>query len=141
MPAIPSLEITIGTGDDDLRDDSSATAYVLVQMGDDLKEFSTILKNETDPGWGNDTTHGPVIWNLPPGITDQNLERFGIRLQSHDSVSVIPPKAETDDNWNINTVLVTYPDGAGGQAELINMAGVPLFRLTGDQPEWATSLT
>jgi carbohydrate-binding DOMON domain-containing protein len=137
MPAIPSLEITIGTGDDDLRGDSSATAYVLVQMGDDLKEFSTILKNETDPGWANDSNHGPIIWNLPPGVSDQNLERFGIRLQSHPSG--FPP--ETDDNWNINTVLVTYPDGAGGQSELINVAGVPLSRLTADQPEWTANLT
>lgn len=143
MPSIPSLDITIGTGDDDLRDDSSATAYVLVQMGDDLKEFSTILKSETDSKWDNNTTHGPITWNLPPGVTDQNLERFGIRMQQHPTADLIsiPPKIETEDNWNINTVLVTYPDSGGGQVELVNAAGVPLFRLTGSQPEWTTNLT
>jgi hypothetical protein len=83
MPHIASLEITIGTGDDDLRGDSSATAYLLVEIGHELKEYSTILKQETDSSWNNDTTNGPIVWNLPPGITDRNLKRFGIRLQSH----------------------------------------------------------
>jgi hypothetical protein len=80
-----------------------------------------MLKQETDPSWSNNTTNGPIVWNLPPGLTDENIKRFGIRLQSHDAT--FPP--ETDDNWNINSVVVTY--------------GVPLFRLTADQPQWETT--
>jgi hypothetical protein len=135
VTAIPSLSVTIGTGDDDLRGDSTATAYILVQMGDDLKEFATILKSENDPSWANNTSHGPIGWDLPAGITDQNLEKFGIRMQSH------PSGLETGDNWDMNTVLVTYPDSAGGQTQLIDQADAPLFRFTGDQPEWSVQLT
>lgn len=135
MAAIPGLSITIGTGDDDLRSDSTATGYILVQMGDDLREFSTMLKSEKDGSWDNNTTHGPITWNLPAGITDQNLERFGIRMQSH------PGGLETGDNWDMNTVLVTYPDSAGGQTQLVDQAGGPLFRFTGDQPEWNIQVT
>jgi carbohydrate-binding DOMON domain-containing protein len=135
MATISSLSITIGTGDDDLRSDSTATAYIKVQTGDDLTEFSSMIKSENDPGWGNNTTNGPITWNLPAGITDQNLETFGIRMQSH------PSGFETGDNWNMNTILVTYPDASGGQTQLVDAAGAPLFRFTGDQPEWSIQLT
>jgi hypothetical protein len=134
MPDISSLQITVATGEDDLRGDSSATAYVLVMQGDDLNEYSTVLKSETDASWENNTTHGPIVWDLPPGVTDENLKRFGVRLQSH------PHGVETGDNWNINSVLVTYTDGSGGQAQLIDEAGGPLARLTGEQPSWDTAV-
>jgi hypothetical protein len=135
MANISNLAITIGTGDDDLRGDSSATAYILVLHGGKSREYSTILKSETAPGWGNDSSNGPIVWNLPPGVTDKNIARFGVRLQSHNAT--FPP--ETDDNWNINSVLVTYTDASGGQVPLIEAAGVPLFRLTADQPQWETT--
>jgi len=38
----------------------------------------------------------------------------------------------------LNSVLVTYPDGSGGQAALVQEAGGALFRLTADQPQWET---
>jgi hypothetical protein len=133
--SIPNLEITIVTGSDNLRSDSSATAYVLVVEGNETKEFSTILKSEAESEWGNETTHGPIAWNLPPGITNENISRFGIRMQSHEGGT------ETSDNWNINSVLVTYPDGSGGQAVLVEVAGGPLVRLTGSEPQWETVLS
>ena len=34
----------------------------------------------------------------------------------------------------LNSVLVTYPDGSGGQAVLVQEADGALFRLTADQP-------
>jgi hypothetical protein len=132
--SIPNLEITIQTGGDDLRGDSSATAYMLVVKGTEIKEYSHILKSETDQSWGNDTTHGPIVWNLAPGITDENISRFGIRMQSHESGT------ETSDNWDIASVLVTYPDGQGGQSVLIELAGGSLVRLTGSEPQWETEI-
>lgn len=132
---ISNLEVTIVTGGDDLRGDSSSTAYIIVVENGRTKEYSTILKSETDPSWDNDTTHGPIVWNMPPGVTTDNLSRFGIRMQSHES------GAETSDNWNITSVLVTYPDGTGGQSELIELAGGPLARLTGSEPQWETEVS
>jgi hypothetical protein len=107
----------------------------LVVEGAGTQEYSTILKTETEPSWDNDTTHGPLVWNMPPGITNENISRFGIRMQSHEG------GAETSDNWNINSVVVTYPDGKGGQAVLIDDAGGPLKRLTGSEPQWETVLS
>jgi hypothetical protein len=133
--SVPTIELTVVTGGDDLRSDSSATAYVIAVEGGDTREFSTIIKSETDPSWDNDTTHGPIVWNLPAGLTTRNISRFGIRMQSHES------GLETSDNWNINSVLATYPDGSGGQAVLVDEAGGPLVRLTGSEPQWEINLT
>jgi len=126
---VSNLQITILTGGDDLRGDSSATAYILVVEGEGTEEYSTLLKTD------NDTTHGPIVWDLPPGIANTRISRFGIRMQSHESAT------ETSDNWNINSVLVTYPDGAGGQSVLVDVAGGPLVRLTGSEPQWETVLS
>ena len=84
---------------------------MLVVEGTRTKEYSHLLKSETDNSWNNDTTHGPIVWNLAPGIT-----------------------------WDIASVLVTYPDGKGGQSVLIDLAGGPLVRLTGSKPQWETEI-
>lgn len=131
---IPNLEVTVVTGSDNLRGDSSATAWILVIEGNETKEYSITLKTEEESEWANGTTHGPIVWNVPPGVTSENISRFGIRMESHESGT------ETSDNWNINSVLVTYPDG-GGQAILVEEAGGPLVRLTGSEPQWETVLT
>jgi hypothetical protein len=133
MTDITNLELTIVTGGDDLRGDSSATAYVIVGDGNRTREYSTQLKSETDSSWDNDTTHGPLVWNLPPGVSTDNLSRLGIRMHSHEGFG------ETSDNWDITSVLATYPAG-GGQAVLVDAAGGPLVRLTGSEPFWETDV-
>lgn len=40
---------------------------------------------------------------------------------------------ETDDNWNIQSVLVTL-NGSGGSSTLLSKSGDPLARLTGSSP-------
>ena len=134
MATITNLELTVGTGGDDLRGDSSATAYIIVVEGDRTKEYSTTLKSETDHSWDNDTSHGPIVWNMPPGVTTDNLSRLGIRMHSHENGT------ETSDNWDITSVLVTYP-AAGGEAVLVDVAGGPLVRLTGSEPFWETEVS
>ena len=130
---VSTLQITIDTGDDDLRGDSTATAYLIALHGGSTREYSTTLKKGSDPSWSNNSTTGPVVWNLPPGLTSHNIKRFGIRLQSHNNAF------ETDDNWNINRVLVTYPGPGGSEVTLVQESGAPLFRLTADQPQWETT--
>jgi hypothetical protein len=106
----------------------------MVAHGGNTREYSTILKKETDPSWGNNSTIGPIVWSLPPGIMDKSIARFGIRPQSHNATF----SPETDASWKNNSVLVTYP-GGGGQVLLVEAAGVSLFRLTADQPQWETT--
>ncbi|TWP35925.1 hypothetical protein [Leekyejoonella antrihumi] len=134
MSDITNLELTIVTGGDDLRADSSATAYVIVVDGNRTREYSTQLKSETDSSWGNDSSHGPIVWNMAPGVTSDNLSRLGIRLHAHEDAT------ETPDNWDITSVLVTYPGDGGGQVTLVDLSGGPLVRLTGSEPFWETDV-
>jgi hypothetical protein len=120
---ITQITFNIGTGGDDLRGDSSATASVILPGG--TQTFT--LKAQSDPGWGNNSDHVKTF-NIagPP----QPLSAFGpttITLTSHNSFT------ETDDNWNIQSVAVTV-DGPSGSAVVFNQSGNPLSRLTGSAP-------
>ena len=124
-PTATFNEITfvIGTGGDDLRGDSSATATVMVNGSPHV--FT--LKAQSDPGWGNNTTHTK---SFAIGGAAQPLSAFGavsITLTSHNAWF------ETDDNWNIQSVDITL-EGPGGTATLRNRGGNPFARLTGSAP-------
>jgi hypothetical protein len=60
---IPSLEITIRTGDDDPRGDSIATAYLIVSHGGSTGQYSTILKKKSS--WSNNSSHGAHYLKYP----------------------------------------------------------------------------
>jgi hypothetical protein len=113
----------------------SATAYVIVSHSGATRQYSTILKKKSDPSWSNHRSNGPIIWNLPPGVTHKNVQGFGISLQSHGS------GFETDDNWNINRGLVTYPSPGGAQVPLAQEAecrssASPPTSPNGTPPNW-----
>jgi Neprosin len=124
-PAATFNEIifNIETGGDDLRGDSSATVTVDLPGGN--QTFT--LKAESDPGWGNNTDH---VKSFTLSGAPQPLSSFGnitITLTSHNGF------LETDDNWNIQSVLVTLSGSSGG-ATLMSKSGNPLARLTGSNP-------
>jgi hypothetical protein len=120
------ITFTIGTGGDDLRGDSSATATVALPGG--AQTFT--LKGQHDPSWGNNSTNVKTFPIVGPA---QLLAAFGaitIALTSHNSVF------QTDDNWNIQTANITV-SGPGGSAVLFDQGGNPLARLTGSAPSVA----
>ena len=118
-------EITfdIDTGGDDLRGDSSATASVALPGG--TQTFT--LKGQSDPSWGNNSDH---VKSFKISGPPQPFTAFGnitITLTSHNGF------LETDDNWNIQSVLVTL-SGSGGSSTFMLKSGEPLARLTGSSP-------
>ena len=105
------ITFNIGTGGDDLRGDSSATASVVLPGG--TQTFT--LKAQTDPGWANNSDH---VKTFTIAGAAQPLSAFGavtITLTSHNSFG------ETDDNWNIQSVNITVNGssevGGRGQSE------------------------
>jgi len=124
-PAATFNQITfnIGTGGDDLRGDSSATASVNISGG--TQTFT--LKAQSDGGWENNSDHVKTFTIAGPA---QPLTAFGtitITLTSHNGF------AETNDNWNVQTVNVTV-NGPSGSGCVLNQGGNPLGRLTGSGP-------
>jgi hypothetical protein len=117
------ITFNIGTGGDDLRGDSSATASVVLPGG--TQTFT--LKAESDPGWSNNSSHSKTFTIAGAA---QPLSAFGdikITLTSHNGF------LETDDNWNIQSASITA-NGPNGSACLYNRSGNPLARLTGSVP-------
>ncbi|MGA8222941.1 MAG: PQQ-binding-like beta-propeller repeat protein, partial [Candidatus Acidiferrales bacterium] len=119
------IQFVIGTGGDDLRGDSSAMAKLLAANGSTLQEIT--LKGQNQPGWNNNTSH-TVTATLSPALAASKIAHIVITLTSHNGF------LETDDNWNVETVVVTLSNGGSGPLEIINVAGDPFVRLTGSQP-------
>jgi hypothetical protein len=117
------ITFNIETGGDDLRGDSSATASVALPDG--TQTFT--LKAQSDPGWGNNTDHVKSFALSGPPQAFLVFGSITITLTSHNGFP------QTDDNWNIQSALVTL-NGSGGSATLLSKSGNPLARLTGSSP-------
>jgi microsomal dipeptidase-like Zn-dependent dipeptidase len=119
------IDFVIGTGDDDLRGDSSATATLEAPDGSTLRVLA--LKTQDQPNWNNKTTH-TVTLPLNPSLSSSAIGRLVVTLTSHNSAT------ETDDNWNIESLSATLSNNGAGQTVLVSGSGDPLARLTGSQP-------
>jgi len=117
------ITFNIETGGDDLRGDSSATAGVALPGG--TQTFT--LKAQSAPGWGNNTDHVESFTLSGPPQPFSAFSDITITLTSHNKF------LQTDDNWNIQSVLVTV-SGSGGSFTLMSKSGEPLARLTGSSP-------
>lgn len=130
LPVAPAgsynqIAFVIGTGDDDLRGDSSATATLEAPNGSMLQVV--ILKAQNAPGWNNNTTHNVTV-SLNPVRTPASIGHIVITLASHNSFG------ETNDNWNVQSVSVSLMNNGGSAKPLMNASGAPLARLTGSAP-------
>lgn len=118
---LPSIQLAITTGADDLRGDSSATASAESPSLGSLQTFT--LKTQFQPGWGALTNNQQMFgFNT---ATAPLMGAVAITLTSHDSL------LETPDNWNIQTILGQEFDGAGNLICQFSYSGNPFTRLTG----------
>jgi hypothetical protein len=119
----PSVKLTVETGTDDLRGDSSTTASLQDPASNTFETFT--MKAQSDAGWGGGTSHiavGP--FNRPPSTA---FGRIAITLTSHNGLF------ETNDNWNIDALLIEVLDSSGATFCSQKLIGnpLPLVRLTG----------
>jgi hypothetical protein len=119
----PSVQLAITTGDDDLRGDSSATASL------ERADFSSIetvtVKAQGAASFDNNTGH-IVVAGYSGGATE--LADLALTLTSHNGF------IETDDNWNVNGLVVRLLTATGGAICEQDLSGNPLTRLTGSVP-------
>jgi hypothetical protein len=116
---LPSLQLAIGTGSDDLRSDSSATAAPENAAFTSLQTFT--LKTQTQPGWNNNTTN-QQMWGFSTAAAPQ-LGAVAITLAWHDSLF------ESPDGWNIQTIDGKVFDPANNLICQFSVSGNPFVRL------------
>ena len=120
----PSLEYTVVTGGDDLRGDSSAASSL---EGTNGAGFETVnLKTQSQPGWGNNSTHVRVFQIGQPQPAP--LGNVAVTLTSHNS------SLETDDNWDIQSGDFKVRNPNGSVFCDTAASGNPAARLTGQAP-------
>jgi Pro-kumamolisin, activation domain len=120
---LTEIEITIGTGGDDLGNSGksdSATAVVTLTNG---SSFTVQLSHETDPTWGNGSVH-TLDFLIPASVTlptpSSGVASMSITLGQ-------PPCTTFCDNWDISSVCVTLFNP--GSAKLCQISQGPTTRL------------
>ena len=123
----PSLKLTVVTGSDDLRGNSSADANLIDSAGNTFETFA--MKGQNDfwwSGWVANTSHiavGPFNQ-----ASSTMLARVAVTLTSHNAIF------QSNDNWNIDALLIEVLDYSGNTLCTQTLSGNPLAQLTGSVP-------
>jgi hypothetical protein len=119
-PSTPltNIRFTITTGDDNLRDDSSALAYV---FADDLEMFTLTLKPHNAPAWENWSVH-QLDFAVPPDIGPLTETR-GITGARIELVQGDGSWTDTADNWDIKALQVSLYSPGTTQVCQLNLVG------------------
>lgn len=121
---VPSIQLQIGTGGDDLRSDSSATVSALSNVNATLQTFMLHAQDQTK--FDNNTIYQQMFGF--DGLATPQVGSISITLTSHNGLF------ETDDNWNIQGIVGQILDATGNVVCQFVGSGTPLMRLTGDEP-------
>ena len=121
------IKFVIGTGGDDLRGDSSATAALLAPNGTTLQTIT--LKSQNASGWNNNSTN-TVTAPLLPALTQAQIARIVITLTSHNGF------AESNDQWNVQSVAVSLSNNGIGSIPLVNGSGNPFHQVNASAPSF-----
>jgi hypothetical protein len=130
-----SIEFDIMTGEDDARGVSSIDATMHRRAATDATITWTLKTSDhSSPGWLPRSYHTSTF-TLPSPMAATDLENVVITLGQH-YVGGFPP--ETADNWDIAGFWVVLRGPDNWHNNVINLSsnrlGVPIVRLTGDQP-------
>jgi microsomal dipeptidase-like Zn-dependent dipeptidase len=122
------IDFTIQTGSDDLRKSSSAIATLHNLHGEKMDEVE--LKGHNHGSWDNNST-SKVSGALKRPLTATEIGRIVIELQEHNGLG------QSDDNWNVQSVLVGLSNKGHDETPIMFFSGDPLIRLTGKSRNFA----
>jgi hypothetical protein len=118
----PSIRLTVATGNDDLRGDSSVAADLQFPSSGSFETFTA--KQQADAGWGSGATRIAVgAFNQPSAAA---LGRVALTLTSHDAA------LETNDHWTIQSITIEVLDPTGSTLCSQTRSGSPVASIQGD---------
>lgn len=112
------IRFVVGTGGDDLRGDSAATADVFLKNGG---QFTVTLKAKNAGSWENGSIHGPIDIAIPNTVTLPTVAEglSGVRINLIQGGSF----PETDDNWDISMLQVSLLNPGEPATCQLNLVG------------------
>jgi hypothetical protein len=119
--------LNLGTGGDDLRDNSEVIVWLTQRAGGDVE-----LQHVTG-GIGNWSNHSYNLayQNTNWHVTSCNVTGIKVRMISHNGTF------QSDDNWNMESITLNgYADG-GSPAYSISANGSPVKQFTGSSQWWS----
>ncbi len=124
---VSKLHISITTGDDDVRSQSNVYGIAVILQGQQINSFSKSLNDGAN--WKNGSTH------------DADLEIAQVRVRDIQAFRIVfssgqPDPFATQDNWNMDRIIITYKLDDGTDDILLEQADTPVHRFTGSSPQW-----
>ncbi|MET8150852.1 hypothetical protein ACIBSW_19020 [Actinoplanes sp. NPDC049668] len=122
-----AFHVNLGTGGDDLRDNSEVIVWLTQRSGGDveLQHLKGGIGN-----WSNRSdsiTYQNANWH----VSSCNVTGIKVRMISHNGTF------QHDDNWNMDSITLNgYADG-GAPAYSISANGSPVKRFTGSSQWWS----
>ena len=113
------LVITVGTGGDDIRQNSNALIFLKLSNGP-LPEFRKSLNN--NESWGNNSTKTVEI-GLPDGVNLTDIQEAKILFTSGQQFITDGP-----DNWNLDRLRIDFVTADGFRSTLVTRRGAPFLR-------------
>ena len=113
------LEVTLNTGGDDLRVNSSAQIFLKLRNG--AITNSTVSLNNGQ-GWGNNSRHTVTV-PLPNGVAMTDIEECKLLFTSGKQFFTDGP-----DNWNLDAINIDYVTRDGTRMNLASRSGRPFVR-------------
>ena len=126
-----TVQFVIGTGDGDLRADCAATATLKAPNGAALQTIT--LYDGHGSGWANNSTN-TVTAPLNAPLRPSDIGQIVVTQIEHNSPT------ETDNNWNVNNVVVTLSTIGGSSQTIVNASANPLQRLSGSTPSFSIAV-
>lgn len=115
------LVITVGTGGDDIRQNSNALIFLRLNNAV-LPEFRKSLNNNVS--WGNNSTNTVEI-GLPDGVNLTDILEAKILFTSGKQFETDSP-----DNWNLNRLRIDFVTADGFRSTLVSRLGNPFLRFS-----------
>lgn len=119
------VDFRIGTGDDDLRFDSSAWVDLIFANG----RQSCRLKDWKQDTWDNNSIHEvPCTLSPPRSLSELRSARVVLNYTNDPD----PNNFVTWDNWNVNSVVVSAVNAGSPATRVLCVSASPLVRMKGD---------
>ena len=137
VAAFTTLDVSITTGDDDLRGDS--VAWIDIRDPDGTSQKCDLKAAGTNMGFDNNSTSNLKCSLSTPLTSDQlRAAKFALDYNGNAGATIATGEdaamslSHTTDNWKVNAIHIRATGAGDAQQCVVNANGSPLVEMRGD---------